>query len=454
MPGYSFISSGNGYTGKVGVGISSIVGPTGSQGLQGLQGVQGSQGAQGSTGSGFTSIINPVLDRILISTGNINNAKTESTLRYNNNKLIIEGNINTNILECISFTGECVRYLNSKILYEESVDKIVCITVRSTGGNYYVGSGFFVSNNGTGSTGGYIITASHVISDPDISGDPICSNIWIHITYPENRIYKIDNINNVVIGYDKISDVALLRINVTGHKVFEIKDSRNELKIGDNIITIGYPGGLDNQSISKGVVRDNKSQIRGEVMESISTDISIYGGNSGGPLITEDSKVVGIVSYGYTNTGEEINGGVSSYLFSRIINYYIINYSGSAVSYPKGYLGIRYEGVNIVNSVIFGLDRVEGYYVTSLDGTISPSKFNINDIITEVNGTRVGIMNNMYPLFTEIHLRQPGTVITVKYRPVGSYNIELTKNVTLNVFNPVYDYLFSNYHREAVELKL
>jgi serine protease Do len=253
-------------------------------------------------------------------------------------------------------------------------------------------------------------------------------------------------------GYDKISDVALLRLSGTGfNKVFEYKDSRTEVKIGDTINTIGYPGGVDNQSISRGIVRDNKSQMEGAVMESIITDISIYGGNSGGPLITDDGKAVGIVSYGYTNK-EEINGGVSSYLFVPMVNYYLSQYSTGTVSYPKGYLGIAYDSVNLPVAVILGMSSVEGYYVASLDGTISPSKFNVNDVITEINGVRVGVMNNQFPLFTEIQLRPPGTVISVKYRPNGSWNTELTKNVTLSSFNPNNDYLFSNYRRDAVNI--
>jgi S1-C subfamily serine protease len=243
-----------------------------------------------------------------------------------------------------------------------------------------------------------------------------------------------------------------MRISGTGfNKVFDYKDSRNDLKIGDTINTIGYPGGVDNQSISRGIVRDNKSQLEGGVMESIVTDISIYGGNSGGPLIADDGKVVGIVSYGYTNK-EEINGGVASYLFKPIVDYYLSQYSTGTVSYPKGYLGIRYDSVSLPIAVIFGINKVEGYYVISLDGTISPSKFNVNDIITEVNGVRVGVLNNQYPLFTEIQLRPPGTTINVKYRPNGSWNTELTKNVTLSTFNPNNDYLFSDYRREAIKI--
>jgi len=398
-----------------------------------------------------------VLDSIIMSTG--------SSITSNSDILIVEGsissnsftgsNIYTNRIFANEMTGGVINqiktYTNSSDLYSQSVDKVVCITIRTQSGSYYVGSGFFVTGPNM-SNYGYILTASHVIGDTDISGIPICNNIWINTSYPTNQIYQINGTTNIVMGYDKISDVSLMRISGTGfNKVFDYKDSRNDLKIGDTINTIGYPGGVDNQSISRGIVRDNKSQLEGGVMESIVTDISIYGGNSGGPLIADNGKVVGIVSYGYTNK-EEINGGVASYLFKPIVDYYLSQYSTGTVSYPKGYLGIRYDSVSLPTAVIFGINKVEGYYVISLDGTISPSKFNVNDIITEVNGVRVGVLNNQYPLFTEIQLRPPGTTINVKYRPNGSWNTELTKNVTLSTFNPNNDYLFSDYRREAIKI--
>ena len=344
-------------------------------------------------------------------------------------------------------TNTIKTYTNSSILYENSIDKIVCISIRSNNGSYFVGSGFMITGPNP-STYGYILTAAHVIGDPNLSGNPVCSDIWINTTYPTNTIYKINGTTNLVMGYDKIADVALIRIQNSGFdRRFDIKDSRTDLKIGDVINTIGFPGGVDNQSISRGIVRDNKSQPEGYTMESVLTDISIFGGNSGGPLITDDGKVVGIVSYGYIDQ-EEINGGVSSYLFKPIVNYFINNFTGSVVSYPKGYLGISYTSVNIVRATIFNMTGVEGYYVTGLDGTISPSKFNVNDVITEIEGVRLGILNNQFPLFTEVHLRPPGTVINVKYRPSGG--TELTKSVTLSSFNNNNDYLFSNFHRSPI----
>jgi S1-C subfamily serine protease len=182
------------------------------------------------------------------------------------------------------------------------------------------------------------------------------------------------------------------------------------------------------------------------------TDASIFGGNSGGPLITDDRAVVGILSWGITDT-DSLNGGVASYLFKPIIKYFCDNYSSSILSYPKGYLGITYSYVSFLLPMTYPTLKIEGIIVTALDNTIS-NKFNINDIITEVEGNRIGMFNNQHPFATEIHLRQPGTSIQVKYRPFigGSFGPEVSKTVTLETFNPVKDFLFNNIHRQPLSM--
>ncbi len=357
-------------------------------------------------------------------------------------------------VSCTSLTGAVLnqinQYINTTSVYSSIVTSVVSILIKSANNSYYIGSGFFIDGPNR-NLYSYILTAAHVIIDPNVVNYPICNDIWINTSYPTNSVIKITS-PHVVMGIDKIADIALIRLSLTGTTYLESKDSRTECEIGDSIYTVGFPAAIDAQSISKGIIRDNKSQLTGDAMESVVTDISIYGGNSGGPLVTSDGKVVAIVSYGYTNTGEELNGGVSSYLYTPIINYFFSQYLGSIVSFPKGYLGIQYDSIRIVEAAIYSLPTVQGYIVTSLDGTIVPAKFSIGDIITEIEGVKVGIMNDQYPLFTEIHLRQPGTQVTVKYRSSPNYNSELSKVVTLSSFNSAVDYPLSNWHSIRVPI--
>jgi hypothetical protein len=107
--------------------------------------------------------------------------------------------------------------------------------------------------------------------------------------------------------------------------------------------------------------------------------------------------------------------------------------------------------------MVYGV-KIEGIRVDSLDATIVPSKFNQYDIITQVEGNRIGVYNNQYPFFTEIHLRPPGTVVTVKYLPYNSisntYGEETTKIITLSVFNSTNDIFLRNVHRQPYKINI
>lgn len=396
-------------------GLTGQQGPAGLRGPTGLQGLQGYQGYQGPTGiQGIQGPPGP-----------------------------------------IGLTGPPgVTFNYAKHVYDDCINSIVIISIKD-GTNAYVGTGFFIqindSTNYNPSSYGYILTAAHVIVNP--SNNQVSSDIWIHLTYPTIQTIKINGSTNVVMGVDKLADIALLRISGSNYQSLHLatKDSRSELHIGQNINIIGYPLGNDAQSITTGVVRDNKYQIE-DTMETVMTDASIFGGNSGGPLLTDDRGVVGILSWGISDT-DSLNGGVASYLFKPIIKYFCDTYSSSIVSYPKGYLGITYSYVSFLMPMTYPTLKIEGIIVTALDNTIT-NKFNLNDIITEVEGNRIGMFNNQYPFATEIHLRQPGTTIQVKYRPFsgGSFGSELTKTVTLETFNPAKDFLFNNIHRQPLSM--
>jgi len=340
-------------------------------------------------------------------------------------------------------------------VYASCISSVVMISMRDTNTNsYYIGSGFFISLNDSSnynpSAYGYIVTAAHVILN---ANENEIGDIWLHYQYPTNTSVRVNGTSIVVVGYDKLADVALLRITGTEYSGLHlpVKNSRSELQIGEYINIIGFPLGVDPQSVTRGIVRDNKYQMAFS-MESIFTDASIYGGNSGGPMLTNSGHVVGILSWGYNGT-EELNGGVASYLFMPILRYFVDNYNGSIVSYPKGYLGITsYTFINLLYPMVYPGIKIEGVEVLGLDSSISQANFNRYDIITEVEGVRIGTLNNQFPLFSEIHLRSPGTSIQVKYRPwiESSYGSELTKTITLSAMNPVYDKILGSSRRAHV----
>jgi S1-C subfamily serine protease len=263
-------------------------------------------------------------------------------------------------------------------------------------------------------------------------------------------------------GYDTIGDIALIRINsgIYASLHLPVIDSRTQLLIGEYINAIGNPQASDPQSMTRGVVRDNKYQYTYDTSappdpteyyaapESVFTDASIYGGNSGGPVITDSNKVVGIVSWG-KDPEENLNGAVASYLFMPVITYFCTNYSNTVVSYPKGYIGVYYSNINYSDVMASStITKIEGIFVNTVD-TSSPtypaSQFQESDIITHVDGVPIGTYNSQYPFFTAIHLKPPGTQTVITYtRPPARVPTNVT--ITLAVFNSANDRFLKGVH--------
>jgi len=449
-----------GFTGRTGptgargpIGERGPTGDTGFTGRTGPTGTRGPTGDRGSTGpTGFTGVTGPTGPRGF--TGERGHTGPTGATGPNGPT----GQNYTGPTGSTGAVGPMGPASSSVDVYSSCINSVVMISLRDTNTNsYYIGSGFFMQISGASnynpSAYGYVVTAAHVILNANEAGP---GNIWIHLQSPTNQSIEVDGVNAVIVGYDKLADVALIRLNSGSYNSLHlpVKDSRSQLQIGEYVNVIGYPQGDDSQSVSRGIVRDNKYQAAFS-METVFTDASIYGGNSGGPILTDSGHVVGILSWGYNGT-EEMNGGVASYLFMHILRYFVDNYSGSIVSYPKGYLGITdYTYVDVLYPMMYPGVKVEGVEVLARDSSITPARFNVYDIITEIEGNRIGILNGMFPLFTEIHLRPPGTSIAVKYRPWNgsSYSAETSKTVTLAAMNPARDIILGTTRRTPVTVK-
>jgi len=142
-----------------------------------------------------------------------------------------------------------------------------------------VGSGFVLSSDG------FVMTNAHVVDGADD----------VFVTLPDKREFKAK-----VIGADKRSDVALVKIEASGLTSVRIGDA-NRLKVGEWVIAIGSPFGLEN-TVTAGIV-SAKSRDTGEFLPLIQTDVAINPGNSGGPLINMRGEVVGINSQIYSRSG-------------------------------------------------------------------------------------------------------------------------------------------------------
>src|SRR5512140_1895938 len=145
-----------------------------------------------------------------------------------------------------------------------------------------VGSGFILS------TDGFVMTNAHVVEGAD----------EVLVTLTDKREFKAK-----IIGADKRSDVAVVKIDATGLPAVKVGDV-TRLKVGEWVMAIGSPFGLEN-TVTAGIV-SAKQRDTGEYLPFIQTDVAINPGNSGGPLINMRGEVVGINSQIYSRSGGRI----------------------------------------------------------------------------------------------------------------------------------------------------
>jgi len=135
-----------------------------------------------------------------------------------------------------------------------------------------VGSGFIVSADG------FVLTNAHVVDGAD----------EVLVTLPDKREFKAR-----IVGTDKRTDVAVVKIEAGGLPAVRIGDV-NRLRVGEWVLAIGSPFGLDN-TVTAGIV-SAKQRDTGDYLPLIQTDVAINPGNSGGPLLNLRGEVVGINS--------------------------------------------------------------------------------------------------------------------------------------------------------------
>jgi serine protease Do len=144
-----------------------------------------------------------------------------------------------------------------------------------------LGSGFIISQDG------YILTNAHVVESAD----------EITVKFTDKREFKAK-----VIGSDKRTDVALIKIEASGLPSVKMGDPAR-LRVGEWVVAIGSPFGFEN-SVTAGIVSaKGRSLPQENYVPFIQTDVAINPGNSGGPLFNMKGEVVGINSQIYSRTG-------------------------------------------------------------------------------------------------------------------------------------------------------
>ena len=270
-----------------------------------------------------------------------------------------------------------------------------------------MGSGVVISGDG------YILTNYHVVEGAD--------KITVKVGDDER--------DATYVGGDSSSDVAVVKVeNTEGLQPADIGDS-DALKIGEWVMTVGAPLGLE-QSVATGVVSaTNRSTIMSDSESSdmysyyygnstptytyypnmIQTDAVINPGNSGGALVDADGKLIGINTMISSYSGDYAGVG-----FAIPVNY-AIGIAEQVISGKEpthAMLGVSISSVNQNNQQRYGLSTSTGAYVASIaEGTgAAESDLQVGDIITQVDDTKVSSTTDVT---LEVREHNPGDTVTV-----------------------------------------
>ena len=236
------------------------------------------------------------------------------------------------------------------------------------------GSGFIIDKQG------YILTNNHVVDGAD--------EIIVALSDRRERVAE-------VVGYDPLSDLALLKISESNLPAAKLAKSL-DLRAGSWVIAIGSPFGFQ-QSVTAGIISATGRSLpegNGRYVPFIQTDVAINPGNSGGPLIDLNGNVVGINSQIFTRSG-----GFMGLSFAIPIDVAMevveqLKENGEVV---RGWLGVGIQKVDMDLAKSFGLDRPSGALVTEVFPGSAAEQAGVlaGDIISSFNGKKVDLSDDL-----------------------------------------------------------
>ena len=254
--------------------------------------------------------------------------------------------------------------------------------------NKSLGSGFIVSGDG------YILTNAHVVDGAD--------EVTVRLT--DKREFKAK-----IIGADKRTDVALIRIEANGLPAVKLGDPA-QLKVGEWVVAIGSPFGFDN-SVTAGIVSaKGRSLPQENYVPFIQTDVAINPGNSGGPLFNMRGEVVGINSQIYSRSGGYM--GVS-FAIPIDVAMEIQSQLRASGKVSRGRLGVVIQEVNKELAESLGLSKPMGAVVNAVEkgGPADKAGLEPGDVILKFDGKPINASADLPRL---VAATKPGTRSTLQ----------------------------------------
>ncbi|MFQ5715202.1 MAG: DegQ family serine endoprotease [Candidatus Scalinduaceae bacterium] len=246
------------------------------------------------------------------------------------------------------------------------------------------GSGFIIS------TDGYILTNNHVVGNAD----------KITVRLNDGRVFTAKTI-----GTDKLSDVAVIKIEATDLPVLPLGDS-DSIEVGEWVIAIGNPFGLSH-TLTVGVVSAKGRSGVGlaDYEDFIQTDAAINPGNSGGPLVDLEGKAIGMNTAIFSRSGGNMGIGFAIPInMVKSIKDQLVK-SGSVT---RGYLGIMIQDLTPELKKSFGLKDQKGILISQVTEGSPAEKAGLKqgDVIIEFDGKPT---EKIVPFRNHISLISPGT---------------------------------------------
>jgi serine protease Do len=240
------------------------------------------------------------------------------------------------------------------------------------------GSGFIVSADGV------VLTNAHVVADAD--------EVTVKLT--DKREFK-----SKVVGVDKLSDVAVLRIDAKDLPTVRIGDPKGS-RVGEWVVAIGSPFGFEN-TVTAGIVSAKSRTLPDEgYVPFLQTDVAINPGNSGGPLFNLRGEVIGINSQIYSS-----NGGYQGLSFAIPIDVAmkVERQLLDTGKVSRGRLGISVQDVSAEVAESLGMDKPVGALVGAVERGSPADKAGVEpgDVVTAFAGTAIQRSGELPPLVAE-----------------------------------------------------
>jgi len=251
-----------------------------------------------------------------------------------------------------------------------------------------LGSGFIISMDG------YIMTNAHVVDHAD----------KITVRLSDKREFSAK-----VIGADKRTDIALLKIEASGLPKVSLGDP-SKLKVGAWVVAIGSPFGFDS-SVTAGIVSaKGRSLPQDNFVPFIQTDVAINPGNSGGPLFNMNGEVVGINSQIYTRSGGSMG---LSFSIPIDVATQVAEQLRSTGKVVRGRIGVTIQELTRELAESFGLKEAYGALISDVEkgGAADKAGIEVSDVILKFDGKTV---NSATDLPRMVAATKPGSSVSIE----------------------------------------